>query len=1592
MRADDRPTPLPSRSTGLLLALACAAGVALGAPPRPPAEAVVRGALDIVPADDPFPIRRVRGADARLPDLLKELEPGPVVRLPRVEFEARVRAAGRAVGRAKHGARVTDATYTAELDGGDLTGTAELGVLNANGLDHFLPLDPLRVAVRGAKWAGGGDAVLAVPPGASAPAVWVTGDGRKALQFRWSLAGTTEPGERRFELRVPACASSALELDLPADQAPTAAADVLLTGPFDAPGKPARKLWKFRFGGRSKLEFAVRAGGAPAVGATAALVAKYELGSGQLTAAFEYELRPARGSVGEWTFLADPGLRVTEVVANNRAGWTVEPPTVPNGPRLVRVRLRQPGPGGKVLVSAVAPFPDPARPADAPLPAVRPVGAVSESELLELRLAPGVKIDSWAPGDYHLADATAAPDLARTLFLSGALSAPGTDEPFRRMPSVRASFPECEFATFERLEWVPGPTSSLLVARVRVRVARGPLFQLVVRPPNNLTLDRGAAVTDELVAHIGAPSGAGQVVELARPLLTGQQAELRFEFRGPGVRPGDPVPFPAFAVAAAAERDGWLGVAPARPWAARVQPGAGAAPAGLWGWLATDAPADARAVYFYRAKEPDGFVTLAGARPRVGATAVVAVDRSGDRWAATTRFALSATGGPVDGATVFVPGPRDERTWKLVDPANALLGATPVPPPLVELPLFGPADLGAALVGACRRAGAADGTFWALRFARPIGQGAVLETVAPGPALGTTEFALPVPRLVGTEQQTRAEVAPGGGRATARLDGDEVRVLAPGAAAGGAPHVSDAYLLTAVRGPNEVLAAFGGLVRDSDGGALPVGLPPGAEVRGVCVGGRWLAPSACAPDPAGGPLRVPVPAGPAVRFEVRYRLAPGPGWPTRRVSSPVPAVPGDPPVNRWWSFADGVLPGWPSRPWNATPDEPPLLGGPLASGPPALVTRSDDEWVRVGTVRAADALAVVLVALLVAFGLVAARRGPRGAVALACVTGAALVAAELGPPWWARAAWPVLCAAVVALARVLLGVRLRRARTAVAAALLGALALGSLPLTAQQQPPTTVLVVAARDGGEEIVAPQPLLDRLDALARPPAPAPVVAAATYDVRADEAGARVTARFVVHAFRAGENTLSLPLADARLERATVNGAPAFPAAVRPDLYAVPLGGPGRYEVEVRFAATVTASGPERDLRFGAPESADAKLTASLPGAARQPQLVGRFGRQTVSPGGERTTLEVDLGPAKQVHLRWREGGGGAAVVRVREACVWDVTDGGAELTAAYLVRVEQGSVANLRFDVPSELEVLRVAVRAPDALAPAPALKDWQLAPEKGGTRALRIDLQAPANGRFLVLLECAPRKPVTRQPVLRFPRAAFGTGKGEPSAAYALRTARITADEIGTAGVSGPADDVLREFASVPDLKLDPNHLPRSFRPVPGAVAELRPVVRTSDPPSVRTVTSWAVGPRGAEGTGTLSWTAGAPVALVEFGLGGVKVLEVRGPGVAGWGQSGGRVQVWLRAGAKEGALEWIGTLAPGGKPGAEPFAFDPAAPAPHGARLVSAEVRVRPVAGWAVRADRTRGWQSAAAPAGELRVRTAAAQAPALRMQVEPER
>lgn len=1537
-----------------------------GARPSPPettgnGSPASLGSGSLVPpaAADPFPIRRLRASEDRLSELAPELGSGPWVRLPREEFESRVRAAGR--DRALPPPRVVDVRLRAAWADGDLQGSGEWDVLNPGAGPRRLVLDPLRLALGTVAWADGREAVLGVPAGEATPVLWVPGPGRQTLRFAWSAVGVTEPGERRFDLRLPVSPTAMLELELPADRVPAVpTADVLVTGPFPLPGSPPRSLWRLRFGGRSRLDLAVRPTGNPGVGSVARLVARYDLTPGLLTGVLEYDLRSAKGTVGTWLFTVDPGLRVTDVVVNNRSGWAVEPAPGGGSGRLLRVDLRQPSTGGKLLIAVAAPFPDPALPPDAPLPLVRPVGADLDEETLELRLPPGLRIEDWNPGDYRITDAQTLPDPGYVLTLTGTLAPPGPERLFRRPPTVRVAVVEQEFTTVEQVTWRLGPGRSRASVRVGVRVRRGPLTQLTMRYPAGYRFVRLGSAPEDLA---GEPvAAASQVtVPLARPLATGQSAELIFEFEGPSLPPEPQrLPVPAFTPLAAAERIGVWGVVPAEGWSAKVRPGVGAIPLG-WLDIREPTPVPGAVGFRYRGGDPDGWVDLTPAQPMFDVETTAAAD-------GREVFVLRTRSGVVEGVWVADRGGRpDDPRWRVTAGNNAVTDA-------LALPLdwlvrgCGLLAAGSPSVPATDPAGAAR--LWLLRFARPVADEVRWEAETAGP-----------PGRFHVLGASHHHIAVGTGEG------------ASGQSAAGTTTLTGLYLVTMVRSTREAEVVFGGTVA-AGGERLRLGLPTGAELRAVVVGDQWLSPGAWWTD--GSEVRLPVPARGPVRFELRYRLPVEPAGLAAVVRSPLPIYGQGEAPRRWWVFGPEVLPGWPVRAWQTAGPAalPELLGEPVAAAGAVIVAEDVDE-VRVGPTPVAIATGLLLAVVLFVCGWVGAgRRHPFCGLVLAGGLLATGVATLLGPPWWQRAAGSPLVIGLVVTAGVVV-VRGQWLRGAAAVLLLLAVAWWASDSMAQTTAPvpamgdgpaTVVLLPSEGEMGETVVAARAVLDRLAEFSRRETAPVAVVAAEYALVVDGANARVTARFVAHAPEAGV-VLTLPLTEARLERVTVNGAAALPALPRPGAYSLILPRAGRNELEVRFVVGIGGSGPEREVRFGVPDGPVARLTATLPGTARQAQVVGRFGRQTLLLG-DPVRVEADLGPVRAVVLRWRDGTGGAAAVRVREGCVWDVSEAGAVLTACYVVRVEQGAVSALRFDVPAELNVLGVAVRPLEKDGPA-ALQDWTASADQDGYRTLRLDFQGPTAGRFLIVLSLSPRAVLSRQPLLRFPRVVLPSGSpppAEPDAAYGFRVRNVTVEAFAASGVIDFSPDALtrdRDFADVGELWLGHTAPVRVFRPT-GPGAELRPTLRVAvASPAFTLDTAWQVAPYRAAAHGSVRWGGKDPVAYVDFSLPGATVTEVRGPEVAGWSRAGARVRVWLRRSLREGEFAWSAGVAP------PAFPFDAVTPRPLSGELAADTVSVTAVGGGELAVERDRGWTPQPAPGT---FRTTNAQVPPVRLTLTPPR
>lgn len=1534
----------------------------------------VMGAAGLVPmqpapAEDPFPIVRTRVTEGNLPDAIKAFDPGVLVRMPRDEFETRVRAAAQLARAARTVPRIAEAHYTAVLTGGDLIGEAEWVIDNSCPGGRVLPLDPLRVALRTATWRDGRSAIIGTGwSGAGvSPGVWVTDSGQQVLKSGWSAVGSGAASDRQFDLRFPPTPVAVLDLVLPADRVPVAAAaDVLVTGPFPMTGNGTQRTWRVRFGDRPRVEFAVRgAGEARLQGVVlASLAAQYDLIPGQTACVFEYDLRPTHGSVGGWSFTLSPGLQVTDVVVNNRAGWRMDPAT-----RELRVSLRQQGVGGKILITAVAPLP---RGKTAPLPFIRPVGAVIGDERLEVRVHPDLEIESWDSLDYRLTESSVGLDRSRVMNLVGTLLPPGLTEPFRRPPILRVSGSEMEFHTTEAVEWRIEGGRARLLTQVAVRVTRGPLFQVSFRTPPGFTLDRVTGTPDDVVGLGSTAPGGGATVEFLRPVIAGQRVELRLSFRGQSIPSGVPtrLPLPQFATVDAAARDGWVSLCPGPGWSLTPRPSPAAITLAESDDEEPPPPADAAVTYTFRGKEPEGDLVLTPVLPKFTASIQTHPATTAGRGAAVTRIALRVHAGEVPAVTVFEPGRSGRaRTWAVAAGSNTVVGATPLAldrfPGLATL-LARPGAGFSPIIATGAAFRSEPGTYWVVRFARPVRHEVVLETVATGPGA-----AAPTPKLAvcGAGAPAPGADPPAAGDALSTTESSQPLIWS----------LDQLYLITSCSA-DPVLAVFGGVIVSRGGPSLAILLPAGATVREVCVGGYWLDPGRCQPDRNEGQseLRLPIPAGPdPIRFEVRYNLPGETGVVVRRVTSPLPGLPVPAGIQRWWAFSPDALSVWPFTRVDREPDLPPLLGSAVAG---ESTMRFPGDIIFVTPNRTATTFGMALATMLAGVIWVGARRAKRRVgFALVVILATTGIAVLLGPAAWVRIALPPLATGLVGFAWMTI-TRGRSPRAPVGgpftlpyrtalAAVVGAGFLCSVHLALARAQPRTQDVVFILPGPadaparETVLAPRSLLDRLDSLGRQSAPGAVITTASYDGRAEEGFARFVVRYTVHSFRDGETPLGLPLADVRLERVTVDGKVAHPAAVRPDLYTVTLPDRGTHDIEVRFVVPIGSSGSDRDVRFGVPEVLDSRIVFNAPAGARQFQAVGRFGDQKIAFATDVARLEAAIGGLRTVQVRWRQGPAGAATMTVREGCVWDVSEAEARLTACYDVRIDSGSVAGFRFELPGDLEPVRIVVR-PIAPPTAAVVRDWTVGPEKDGVRPLRIDLTGPADGRALVTLECVSRLAPTRHPVLRFPRPVGMDRKG---GVYGLRASGVTIESIGQriGVIDFAADALFQEFKAVPDLRLNPAVPVLAFSPRLDEVAELRPTLHPSPEPATATQeATWRVGPHRADGEGLIRWSARDPVPILEFALPAARVLEIRGPDVADWSQVDGRVLVWFHKPVKDGAVEWLATStqAPVGKPPPEPLTFEPPVPQLLHMKAVTRSLRIQPAEGWAGRVERDRGW------------------------------
>jgi hypothetical protein len=916
---------------------------------------------------DPFAVQRIEfKSSEKLAAELARVKLGVLVQMPRAEFEEKLAQARKRAAEPKGPPRLVKAWYRAELKDDALVGVGEwkavhpgtgFGLLPLSAADAApgeafnLALQRIRLADR--------DAVVAEFDDKT-PALLLEGKGEHVASLEWSARSEARPEGLYFQMHLPPCPASVLELELPVDRTVTTADGSLVSVPPLEPGD-LRRVWKIGLSGRSQVSFLVRHAEERATAPVLVRrqVSSIELQPDAVEARFDFELEVPRYGVRELICEYDPTLRPYEVNLRHLEKWDPLPPAKSGGPGRFLLRLREPLYQGTLQVKCLAPLGEPVPgklPATGPAPLLwkcpwlRVAGAVQHGETLELRFHPELRVEDWQPGrQFRVTGATATrSDRTQQLTLIGGV---GGDATGLDRPSAKVYTQGAEYRARVLAWWQPDADKPSLTLQVAYEVIHGKLSRLPVLLPvdwevQDVKLDPAARAVPWRVNRAGRNI---LLVDLPTPLTPADTASPP-GILAPRRRPallltvhlvparsqpatGRPLPFPEVAPVGAGN-EGALAISiddQAHEAVVKTQAAPGEpADEGPWGKQAPQ-------FYFpYHGQGAAGSLELKMRPARLSARCWSGLTL-GPGWATLkTRLEIEAEAG--NPSTIDVsfsaPGaPHELYEWRCEQTGNEVRRvesfAVDVPGALATLTARTP------LQAACTLAAGARSEHVRLTLVRPLRLREPIVLTAMRflkPARGRWE--VPLPAVFGTER-VEGEVTvyhPGSEPAPLETRGLSDVVGAKDQPAGrtfrydSRPHslridcrqppverpakavIDRARLTTSVAASGPLLHHFVFEVSGWTAESMPVRLPSGARPLAVRMDGHWLGQLSLSSEGAS-ELMLPIPKGTSHRIELLYATdAPG-RWPFGRVQVPPPELPLTPTRSRHvWCLAPDLIP------------------------------------------------------------------------------------------------------------------------------------------------------------------------------------------------------------------------------------------------------------------------------------------------------------------------------------------------------------------------------------------------------------------------------------------------------------------------------------------------------------------------------------------------------------------------------------------------------------------------------------------------------------------------------------------------------------
>ncbi|HLN30033.1 MAG TPA: hypothetical protein VK395_19985 [Gemmataceae bacterium] len=493
-----------------------------------------------LPLPDPLPLRRVLVNPEQMPGEIERARQGILQEIPRAEFEGLVQRAALAAEALKSPPRLIEARYRATLNEANLVGTAQCTILHTVAAPGILTLQPFSLALRKAML-DGREAILADLDGKST-GLLIEHLGKHTLALDWSARSEPGPNGLHFELKVPPCALTSFDLDLPEGRTPALARDgCLLSGPL--PGSaPGRKQWRLECAGAAQVDLVIQNASGPGEPRPLLLAhsqTKQSLFLDRVESSFDFTLEVLHGAVREINLICPPQL--TPLTVSMRSStietWEVRPGAQPGESSILHVRLPEPVQGASLPfhVHGLSPV----LPGSLwTCPGLQIAGAINLGETLSLQLAPDVQLGNWHAGDFVLVKAMGDAEGGQTLtFQSGTRQPNVARDPARPLldrPSAQIGLQDVDFRVRQLAWWQIRPEGASLAAHLGYEVLRGRMYRLVVRLPANWNADRVEITPADLLGNWMVARDNGQdrlIVDLQRPLEAPAQAVLKLGLR-----------------------------------------------------------------------------------------------------------------------------------------------------------------------------------------------------------------------------------------------------------------------------------------------------------------------------------------------------------------------------------------------------------------------------------------------------------------------------------------------------------------------------------------------------------------------------------------------------------------------------------------------------------------------------------------------------------------------------------------------------------------------------------------------------------------------------------------------------------------------------------------------------------------------------------------------------------------------------------------------------------------------------------------------------------------------------------------------------